>query len=157
MSQMTGAGTAFFVGPVLTANLPSTPDAAITLLKGITYVEIGEVENLGDHGDERSDVSFTALKAARVSHHKGAADAGTMALPVALDNSDAGQIAMVAAFKSNSRFNYPFKVIYPDGETDYFVGKVMSIKKTNVQNSDVLRRNFSIGINSEIFEVMPTS
>lgn len=157
MSQMTGAGTQFFVGPVLTANLPSTSDAAITLLKGITYVEVGEVENLGDHGDESADVSFTGLKAARVSHHKGADDGGTMALPVALDNNDAGQIAMIAAKKYRGRFNHPFKVIYPDGETDYFVGKVMSIKKTNIGNGDVLRRNYSIGVNSEIFEVMPSS
>ena len=155
MSQTTGAGTLFAVGPVLSANLPTSATDAITLLKGLTYALVGEVENLGDYGDERSDVTFTGLAAGRVSHHKGAADAGTMAVPVALDSSDAGQIAMVGAFKYNGRFNHPFKVTYPDGSVDYFVGKVMSIKKTNIQNADVLRRNYSIGINSEIFEVAP--
>lgn len=155
MSQTTGAGTLFAVGPVLSADLPKATADALTLLKGLTYATVGEVENLGDYGDERSDVTFTGLAAARVSHHKGAADAGTMTVPVALDNADAGQIAMVAAQKYNGRYNHPFKVTYPDGSVDYFVGKVMSIKKTNIQNSDVLRRNYTVGINSEIFEVAP--
>ncbi|WP_314586570.1 phage tail tube protein [Pseudomonas benzopyrenica] len=152
MSINTGAGTRFAIGPILTADLPKDSAAAITQLKGITYVQVGELENIGDYGDEAADVSFTGLSDGRVRHLKGAFDAGTVALPVALDAGDAGQVAMVAAQKNRSRYNYPFQVTYVDGQVDYFVGKVMSSRKTNIQNGDVLRRSFNVGINSEIFE-----
>jgi len=153
MSINTGAGTRFSVGPILTADLPDDPEAAKTLLEGLTYVDVGEVETIGDYGDEDADVSFTALADARVRHLKGASDAGTTSITVGLDNGDAGQIAMATAKRNRSRFDYPFKVEYVDGGVDYFAGKVMSDRKTNIGNGDVLRRNYNIGINSEIYEV----
>lgn len=152
MSINTGAGTRFFVGPILTADLPDSDTAAMTLLSGLTYTEVGEVETIGDYGDEDADVSFTGLSDARVRHLKGASDAGTMDVTVGLDRGDAGQIAMAAAKASRSRYDYPFKVVYPDGEVDYFAGKVMSDRKTNIANGDVVRRSYSVGINSEIYE-----
>ena len=153
MSINTGAGTRLSIGPILSADLPSDPTAATTQLSGLTYVEVGEVETIGDYGDEDGDVTFTPLAAARVKHLKGASDAGTTAITVGLDAGDAGQIAMAQAKKNRSRYDYPFKVEYPDGEIDYFVGKVMSVRKTNIANSDVVRRTYNIGINSGIFEV----
>lgn len=153
MSVNTGAGTRLSIGPILTADLPADEADALALLTAATFVEVGEVETIGDYGDEDSDVSFTPLAAARVKHLKGASDAGTTAITVGLDAGDAGQIAMAVAKKDRSRYDYQFKVEYPDGETDYFVGKVMSDRKTNIANSDVVRRTYNIGINSGIFEV----
>jgi hypothetical protein len=153
MSVNTGAGTRLSIGAVLTADLPTVEADALAIFTGGTYVEVGEVETIGDYGDEDGDVTFTPLAAARVLHLKGASDAGTAAITVGLDAGDAGQIAMAAAQKNRTRYDYPFKVEYPDGEIDYFVGKVMSVRKTNIANSDVVRRTYNIGINSGIFEV----
>lgn len=153
MAINTGAGTRLYIGPILTADLPKDTGDALTLLEGLTYVEVGEIESIGDYGDEDQDVTFTALADGRVRHLKGASDAGTTQITVGLDAGDAGQIAMAAAKKSRSRYDYPFKVVYVDGETDYFAGKVMSDRKANIENSDVVRRNYSVGINTEIYEV----
>lgn len=155
MSINTGAGTRFAIGPILTADLPKDTEAATTQLKGLTYLEVGEAETIGDYGDEAADANFTGLADGRVRHLKGAFDAGNTDITVGFDSGDAGQKAMVLAQKNRSRYDYPIKVSYVDGQVDYFVCKVMSSRKTNISNGDVLRRNFTVGINSEIFEVVP--
>lgn len=155
MAVNTGAGTRLSVGPILSADLPKDEEEAKTLLKGLTYVEVGEIESIGDYGDEDSDVTFTALSDGRVRHLKGASDAGTTTLTVGIDRDDAGQIAMADAKRSRSRYDYPFMIKYEDGDIDYFVGKVMSDRKATVENSTILMRNYSIGINSEVYEVAP--
>src|SRR5690606_15599883 len=94
MSINTGAGTRISIGARLTSDLPAVQADAITLLEGLTYVEVGEVESVGDYGDEASDVSFTGLSDGRVRHLKGAFDAGVMSIVVGLDAGDAGQVAM---------------------------------------------------------------
>jgi hypothetical protein len=152
MSVNTAAGTRISIGPIVEQELPATDAAAITLLGGLTYVEIGEVENIGDYGDTVGDVTFASLGDSRTRHLKGLADAGTMDLTIGFDNGDAGQIALVAAQKDRSRWNYAFKVTYEDGLTDYFLAKVMSLGKTVGGAEDVIRRSASLGINSPIYE-----
>lgn len=154
MAINTGAGTRIYIGPRLTANLPADRTAAITLLKAITYTEVGEVESIGDYGDTINDVTFAGLAAGRAQHLKGLADAGSSELSIGFDAGDAGQLALVAAFQDRSRFDYPIKVVYVDGETDYFAAKVMSNKKTGISVEGVLKRTVTLGINSEVYEVV---
>ncbi|MCK8685366.1 phage tail tube protein [Pseudomonas umsongensis] len=150
----TGAGTRLYIGPRLTGPLPPTPAAAITLLSGLTYVEVGELESIGDYGDTINDVTFAGLAAGRAQHLKGLADAGSSELSIGFDAGDAGQLALVEAFLDRSRYDYPIKVVYVDGETDYFAAKVMSNKKTGISVEGVLKRTVTLGINSEIYEVV---
>lgn len=157
MSINTAAGTRFFIGPRVDQDLPASESAAITLLSGLTYTEVGEVENLGDYGDEVGDVTFAALGDSRTRHLKGLSDAGTQDLTIGFDSGDEGQIALVAAQKDRSRWNYAVKITYTDGQTDYFVGKVMSMRKTVGGAEDVIRRSVSVGINSAVYEVAPTN
>jgi hypothetical protein len=150
----TATGTQFFIGPTPAASVDTAGEyAALT-----PYVEVGLVETFGEFGDESSDVSFSSVGDSRVRHAKGARDAGTMAVTVGHDPSDAGQLALIAAEATNH--NYAFKMIIPDGATTsstnsiyYFKGLVKS-KKLNVGGNDnVIKRMFNIGINSQIFEV----
>lgn len=153
MSVTTGAGTRIFIGPRLTAALPATTAAAITLLEALTYVEVGEMESIGDYGDSINDVTFAGLASGRATHLKGLADAGSAELSIGFDSGDAGQLALVAAFRDRSRYDYPIKVVYvDDGGTDYFAAKVMSNKKTGISVEGVLKRTVTLGINSEIYE-----
>lgn len=154
MSINTGAGTRIYIAPRLAADLPADQAAAKTLLAGLTYVEIGEVESIGDYGDTINDVAFAGLANARARHLKGLADAGSTELVVAFDAGDAGQLKLVEAFLDRSRYDYPFKVEYVDGEIDYFAAKVMSNKKSGITAEGVLKRNVTLGINSEIYEVV---
>jgi len=154
MTINTGAGTRIHIGPRLTAALPATSAAAITLLKAIIYTEVGEVQSIGDYGDTIGDVSFSGLASGRARHLKGLADAGSLDVVVGFDAGDAGQLAMVAAFQDRSRYDYPIKVLYVDGSADYFGAKVMSNKKGGISVEGVLTRTVGLGVNSEIFEVV---
>lgn len=149
----TGANTRISIGPRLSDKLPDTAAAAITLLAGLVYVELGEVESIGDYGDTINDVTFAALAAGRATHLKGLADAGTVELSIGFDAGDAGQLALVQAFLDRSQFDYPIKVEYVDGLVDYFAAKIMSNKKTGVSVESVVKRTVTLGINSEIYEV----
>ena len=91
----TGANTRISIGPRLSAKLPDTAAAAITLLAGLVYVELGEVESIGDYGDTINDVTFAALAAGRATHLKGLADAGTVELSIGFDAGDASSSAAI--------------------------------------------------------------
>jgi hypothetical protein len=126
-----------------------------------TYIEIGEVEDLGEFGDEAEEVTFTALADRRTRKLKGSFNAGTITCVAGSDLSDAGQQALVDAFATD--FDYNFRVTLNDTLTVsgtptvlYFRGKVMS-KRLNVGTvNNVVRRSFPVGINSEIIEVAAT-
>lgn len=153
MAISTSAGAKIEIGPVNNAANTASAYAALS-----PYVQVGEVETLGEFGDSSQAVTFLSLTDARVRKLKGANDAGDIALTVANDPLNAGQIAMVAA--SNTQFSYAFRVTLNDGadgnDTDtvlYFRGKVMS-RRLNVGGAnDITKRSFTIGIDSAIVEV----
>jgi len=126
-----------------------------------SYVEVGEIESLGEFGDESGDITFTSLNDARVRHLKGPRDAGSMPIVVGDDMKDDGQTAMEAAEASPLDFN--IKVVLNNaitiggsGSQHFFIGKVMS-KRRNVGDANaVTRKTFNVGINSAITEVDPT-
>jgi hypothetical protein len=150
MAINTASGTIVYIG---TTALAST----LTEFEADTWIPIGENENLGEFGDQSSEVTFAAIGDGRVRRSKGARDAGTMQIVVARDPNDVGQNAMIAAEATN--FNYNFKVVHADAinenwsdTIEYFRGLVMS-KRTNVgTNDNVVRRTFNVGINTAIVE-----
>lgn len=152
MAINTSAGTKIYIGPVNNTAADETAYAALS------YVEVLEVESLGEFGDSAQAVTFTSLGDARVRKLKGSYDAGDIALTVANSPNDAGQIALVAA--SRTAFSYAIKVVAADAadgnDTDstfYFRGKVMT-RRLNVGGAnDVTKRSFTIGIDSEIVEI----
>lgn len=126
-----------------------------------SYIEVGEIEDLGEFGDESSLIDFTALSDGRTRKFKGPRDAGTQTVVVGDDMTDEGQIALEAA--EATPFDYNFKVVLNDaislgGEdsSHYFIAKVAS-KRRNVGNAtNVVRRNFQLAINSAITSTDPT-
>jgi hypothetical protein len=157
MGVNTAGGVRFFIGS------PQADPADIQLadMEADSYVEIGEVEDGGQLGDESQAITFTALKDARVRKFKGPKDAGTIALVCGADTTDEGQDALVAA--EGTPLDYNFKAVLNDqltlsgsGTELYFAGKVMS-KRRNIGNvSNVVRYTFNIGVNSPILEVEAT-
>jgi hypothetical protein len=159
MTINTATGARYFIGG--STVIPYTTDtAAIDAFEALTWVEIGEVEDGGEYGDESADVTFQSLGDGRVRHLKGARDAGVLALVFGDDPMDAGQIAIKAAEQSKLDFN--FKVEYEDapqagwsGSTDYFRAKVQSVRKNVGAGDNVVRRTANIGISTEILTVEP--
>ena len=133
------------------------------LYKADTYVDVGEIEDLGEFGDTFSSVTFTSLRDGRVRKYKGTADAGNMTMVVGFDSGDAGQKAVAVAHKDRSKGNYNVKVTLNDGDTDatpailpttfYYGVKVMNNTVAAGQADNVVRRNVTLAINTDIIEI----
>lgn len=159
----TASGTRLYIGTTaIPANINDLSDAqALAEFTADSYIEVGEVEDLGEYGDQSEDVTFASLADSRTRHFKGTRDAGTAAITVGYDITDEGQIALVAA--EAQPLDYNFKIVNNDkltlggeGSVDYFYGKVMS-KRKNVGNvNNVVRGNYAVGINSRIVTQEPS-
>lgn len=154
MTVNTAAGSKIYIGSSVVA-------ASISDYETESYVKIGEVEDLGEFGDEAEEVTFTSLEDRRVRKFKGSFNAGTIPVTAGSDPSDAGQIAMVAAFATDLDYNFKVELndqitLGGDPTILYFHGKVMSKRRNVGQVNNVVRQSFSVGINSEILEVPAT-
>lgn len=145
MAIGTSEGSTVFIGPVTTAITQSA-------LAALTFVEIGNVESIGEFGPQAQDVSFTPLKGPSVQHLKGAIDNGMLAVVCARDPLDAGQIALAAA--SATKFEYAIKIVLND-EADandtptifYARGPIFSARNNVGGANDVTKRTFNVGLN----------
>lgn len=154
MTINTASGTKIYIG--------GTDEATeLADFEADSYVEIGEVEDGGEFGDESEQINFTSLGDGRVRKLKGPRDAGSQNIVVGDDMTDEGQQAMDAA--EQTPFDYNFKVEPNDAATlggtnsvHYFRGKVMSRRRNIGNASNVLRKTYVVGINSAIIEVEPT-
>lgn len=154
MTINAAAGSKLYIGSTSLATVQADFEAE-------SWVEVGEVEDLGEFGDESETIEFAALSDGRKRKKKGVRDAGTMQVVCGDDPLDEGQIAMTAAEASPLDFN--FKVVANDAVTlggedgiSYFRGQVMSKKKNVGTVNNIVRRTFNVGINTAIIEVDPT-
>jgi hypothetical protein len=154
MSISTASGSKLFIGG---AGQPADQAA----FEAESYVEVGEVEDLGQLGDESSEVTFASLSDGRMRKLKGVRDAGTMQVICGADSSDEGQTAMKAA--EAQPLDYAFRVELNDQITllgtptiQYFYGKVMGKRRNIGTVNNVVRHNFNVGVNSAIVEIDPT-
>lgn len=158
MTVKTTAGSRVFIGSSTAVGSGSPPFA----YEDDSYTEIGEIENLGEFGDESNAVTFLSLAAARVRKLKGARDAGTLALVCGRDPLDAGQQALDAAEQTD--FAYNFKVIpsdapsadYADGVI-YFSAIVMSRRNQFGGGDDVTKKAYSLAVDSALEETAPAA
>lgn len=155
MSISTGSGVQFFIGTTTVAE-------NLSQFLTDTYTEVGEVEDLGEFGDESEAVTFASLADGRLQKLKGVRDAGTLALIVGADDADAGQDALIVA-EAEDALDFSFKVVLNDKATiggtpseHYFRGKVMSKRLGVGTVNNVLRKTFNIGVNSAIISIDAT-
>lgn len=154
MTVNTAAESRVYIGTTGQANNQADYEAD-------SYIEVGEVEDLGEFGDTAEEVTFTALADRRTRKFKGSFNAGTLTIIAGSDPSDAGQDALREAFASD--FDYNFKVTLNDEitvggtpTTLFFSGKVMSKGRNVGQVNNIVRQTFMVGINTEIIEVDAT-
>lgn len=153
MAISTTSGSKIYIGPVRVSTVDTLAEyAALT-----PWVEIKEVENYGEFGDESSAVNFLSVGDARTRKLKGSRDAGTIALVCGRDPLDAGQLALRAAEKT--KFEYAFKIVASDApdedytDTVYYFGALVMSGRNNLGGADdVTKISFNLGVNTEIFE-----
>jgi len=152
------AGALLYIG---TEGFVPSPDNDVSAYEADTYTLIGEVESIGEYGDEANNIEFLSIGDARVRNIKGARNAGAISITCGNDTTDAGQVAMKAAVDSN--LNYPIKVVYDDkatsggaGSIDYFRALVMSRRVNPAGADDITRITFNLGINTQLTSVVAT-
>ncbi|WP_297803403.1 phage tail tube protein [uncultured Brevundimonas sp.] len=148
-------GAKVYIGPTTAASTASAYAA-------LAYKEIKNVETIGGFGDTASVIEFTSLGDARVRKRKGVRNAGDMTITVANDPLDQGQRAVVAA--EATEFPYAFKVVLADGadsnDTDstfYFHALVGGVPLSDLSANEIVKRAFSLLIDSPIIEVPSTA
>ena len=154
ISATTGAKV--YIGPVNnTAN-----DA--TAYEALVYTQIKPTESIGEFGDQASTITFTSLEDARVRKRKGVRDAGDLNIVVGHDPLDAGQLACVAAEKTE--FTYAMKVVLADGadanDTDsvfYFRALISTARLSGIEANQITKRAFAALIDSDIIEIASTA
>lgn len=154
MTVNTAAGSRVYIGSV-------GPAANLAAYQADTYVEIGEVSDLGEFGDQVGVTNFTALKDRRVRKFKTTYDAGDLTITVGDDPSDAGQDAVIAALADD--FEYNIKVELSDELTDggtpttlYFSGPITSGRYNVGSVESIVQKTLMVGINTQIYSVDPT-
>lgn len=153
MTIKTSAGVTLLIGPA--HNVSYGEDAAgiaaaILALKALAYVEVGEVEDAGELGDEVSTSDFTALANRRKRKVKGTFDAGSQSITLGEDPKDLGQAAVKAALRSDS--NYAVQMDYGDGSSDFYLVQVLSFRKQIGTAESIRKASVSLAINSAIYE-----
>ena len=134
-----------------------TADWVKTDFTAQTWVEIGEIEGLGNLGDTADTIDFTSVSDSRKRLRKGSRSGGTMEIVCGIDAADPGQIALIAAEKSSSDF--AFKLVLPDapeGGTPserYFVGLVLSQTEQFDKANSVMKLAASLAVNSNVVRV----
>ncbi|MGV8954610.1 MAG: hypothetical protein ACOH2M_26165 [Cypionkella sp.] len=154
MAASTTSESILYIGPVIDEDTATL----ITLSALTPWVEIGEVNNLGDIGDEAAAVDAPSISRGRNRTLKGTRNGGVQGLTVNHDPLDAGQIALIAAEKT--KFTYAFKLVAADAPDEdyvdtafYYGAKVMSAR-VNLQGQDaVTMRAFGLAIQTATFEV----
>lgn len=154
MSINTASGGKLYVSNAAVASSIDTQGE----YEALTWVEVNEIETLGEFGDESNVVNFAALSDARTRKQKGTRDAGLLQLVVGHDPRDAGQVKLLEA--ERSKFKWAFKIVNPDAETAaysdsiyYFRALVTSRRLNMGGNDNVVRRAYNVALDSEVLEI----
>lgn len=155
------AGARFYIGPVVNPDTieAMTDQNALAAFEAVAtndWVEVEEIESFGDLGDNSEVATFASVADRRVRKLKTTRDAGTMAVVCGRDPLDEGQIALIAAERTD--YNYNFKLVYADARetnyspsTEYFAGMVLS-RPTNLGGvQDITKRTFNIAVNTAVY------
>jgi hypothetical protein len=147
MAVMTSAGSKLYIA----TGVPTTYDQAGFEAVGLTYVEVGEITDLGEFGTEYSVVNHTALGQRQVKKFKGSYNNGSLQLQMGRDTDNTGQTALINALDSDASFS--FKVTLQDGTKNYFTGKVMSYKTSVGSVDQITGATTTIEVDSDIVEI----
>lgn len=156
------AGSGSTVSITTTTTPPATNDAAG--YAALTYEQICPIQSIGAFGISYETVQFDDLCTGLRTKIKGINDNGEMEIVCGFDDTNDGQLAIIAAANDTSTANYYFKVTMNNKQnatgtptTFYFGGKVMTATTTPGSANDVVTRTFTVGINTDLIEVASTA
>jgi hypothetical protein len=158
MAIKTATGSTIAIGTVL-----STSSGTQAAYEADTYTALGEVESIGQFGDQRSSVTFASLADGRMQKARGIADAGDAVVTFAHKTGDAGAAALKAAFAATSQatdeFNFRISLADTIATTPtrfYFRARVLGIPLQELTSDGVVRVQATLAINTAVLEVDAT-
>lgn len=149
------AGSKLYIGSAPLAF--SGTDLQASDFSAVVWTKIGGVTNLGSAGDTSELVSSNHIDTRRTRKAKGTRNAGSMQVVADIDYADAGQLAVIAAEKTDD--TYPFKIEFsdaPSGGTPslrYFAALVMSQAEAMNEANSTLQLNATLEIDSNVVRV----
>jgi hypothetical protein len=155
-TTQTSTNVKIFIGPVAA----DTVDTLAEFEALTPYQEIKKILNIGDLGDQASEVTADYLDTGRTEVYKGIRRAPNLDIMLGYDEDDDGQDDLIAAEASPS--NYAFYIeLFNEGAGSpsnptrhYFRGQVMSNMKGGFSPNSILTHGFTIAVNSAIFTKM---
>jgi len=116
---------------------PATYDS--TGFAALTYALVGEAAEVPAFGAEAALATHTPLASGVVNKRRGSVNYGSLAIPMALSDSDSGQNVLRIAGLANpgTDSQVAVKVTLPNADIQYFTAQVMSFK-TNIGNADAI-------------------
>jgi hypothetical protein len=155
MAIKTGTGASLAIGTVLAA-----PNGTQAEYEADAYTTVGNVESIGEFGDQRNAVEFTSLADTRKQKARGVADAGDSVITYAHTSGDTGHTLLAAAYAATSQatdeFNFRIQLadtIATSPTKFYFRARVLANKMLELTNDGVVRRQTMLAINTAVLEV----
>lgn len=151
------AGCKIYIGDAMDA---PDGDMAAADFSAVTWTEIKKWTQMGTAGDAAQLITTSLIGEQRDVKQKGTRNAGSMQNVFAVAATDPGQIALIAAEKTN--LNYPIKVelndkpavgASPKNSLRYFVALVTAAQEAGGSANAVQSLNSTFEINSNIVQV----
>ncbi len=149
-------GALLFIGtnPLISIGTDQIP-LTITAFQGLTYTQVGTIENMGEFGRLFETVTFNSISSGRTLKLKGPYNDGQMQLGLGTDLSDAGQLLLEQYGLAVDQNTYPFQIQVVGGDPSwafvYFGVKVMSFRFNLGQANSVIRATVQSEVNTTVF------
>lgn len=147
---------------VYICSTPHPTDLNQAAYEALTWIEVSNVGAVGEAGTNTNIVSYDELSTDVTQKGKGISNAGDPTIECARNPTDAGQIALRAAAKTN--FTYAFKFEDKDAPTAnhtnsvyYNRGLVTGPTRPNGRNEDFILEVFTLALNQREIVVDPVS
>lgn len=133
-------------------NRPATRDAA-GFAGVLGWVEVAELDSIGEYGPTTSIKSRTPLKTGITEKRGGTVDYGDMALESAMVRGDAGHQALETARKSRALGSW--RINYPDGTKECGEAIVASYIRKPGDAESYLNAGINLALSGEIVTIDP--
>lgn len=126
---------------------PQNADLTKVTAAALTWVPIGNVGKIGEHGYDTNMVSYSVLDRDLKLKAKGETDGGNVTIECAENNSDAGQLALNTAAAPSDGNEYAIKILFTNGDIRYVRGPIGGPKYSGGGNEDFRVSTYTLGAN----------
>lgn len=144
----TTAGSSLSIGPAKASDGEDFVAADFAGIADNSWKPIGGLTNLSRLGDGAELVTSNHITTRRARKAKGTRNSGAMSVVADLDLGDAGQLALIAAEKSDDTFAFKFRS--KTGDERFFVALVMNVEQAYNEANSTMALNATLEIDGNV-------